>query len=518
MMGFSTQSLLESILTEINIIDHYNPTESDRYKEVIRLDMKPAMLIEGYVYIGYASLLPEGFDKRGAALFVVNDCCIDFTQCNMEVLLFEGYDIEALYYKLRDFMVSKQQRYQLFENLLNTLLVDMNIKKILDFSFGFIENPIIVFGGAASIICFTSKTGISAHIPAAMDMGADGADKASFLSALKTDSIDFQHSKDPVMIEDGYCFKGRRRIAMNLIVDAERLGSVAIIEENKPLTDNDFEYLRIICRAITYKLRYSGAKQDFYVLQFEQNMIDLLNGKKINSDNNQWLNNVGADKFQNFYVAALDTAGLSKRQIADLRSLLVRRFYKSYSTLHKKDIVMLSNTKDAEDANHLRQILNDMAEQYGIEIGLSSLFSKIDQLKTYYTQATKARDFAAAAGNKRSLREYENYKIHVLLSEFSVNDLSSNVNRSLLDLIHYDKKENSEYLRTLITYIRCGKNRQKTHEILNIHKNTLIYRLERITDLLGHSLMDGDFLFDIYLSFIILDLIQKKDERTDWLE
>jgi len=512
-MGFSIQSLLEAILNDINIINRYNPTKSESYKEVIRLDMRPSMLIDGYVYIGYASLLPEGFDNKGAGLLLVNDCGIDFTQCNMEVVLFEGNDIEALYYKLRDFIVSKQQRYKLFENLLNTLLAEMSIKKIIDFSFGFVENPIIVFGGAASIVCFASKSEIIAHIPAAMDVGADGTDKASFLSALETDFIAFQHNKDVVMIEDGYCFKGRRRIAMNLLAGSKRLGSIAIFEENKPLTDDDFEYLRIICRAITYKLKFSGAKQDFHVLQFEQNMIDLLNGRKISSDNNQWLNNVSADKFQNYYVASLEIADLSKRQIEDLRSLLGRKFYRSYSTLHKKDIVMLANTKDADDANHLRQILNEMAVQYGIEIGLSSLFGNIMQLRSYYEQAAKARDFAIAVGNKRSLYEYENYKTYVLLSEFSALELSSNINKSLLDLMHHDKKENSEYLKTLIVYIRCGKGRQKTCEILNIHTNTLTYRLERITDLLGHSLMDGDFLFDIYLSSMILDVIKKKTKE-----
>ncbi len=57
-------------------------------------------------------------------------------------------------------------------------------------------------------------------------------------------------------------------------------------------------------------------------------------------------------------------------------------------------------------------------------------------------------------------------------------------------LSEYDSENQNELLMTLSEYLRQNKNHQKTLEILQIHRSTLKYRLQRIVDLTGINLDD----------------------------
>src|SRR5205807_10135103 len=48
-----------------------------------------------------------------------------------------------------------------------------------------------------------------------------------------------------------------------------------------------------------------------------------------------------------------------------------------------------------------------------------------------------------------------------------------------------DAARRSEFVRTLDAFLRAGGNHMRAARDLNVHRNTLIYRLERIQELLG---------------------------------
>jgi DNA-binding PucR family transcriptional regulator len=48
-----------------------------------------------------------------------------------------------------------------------------------------------------------------------------------------------------------------------------------------------------------------------------------------------------------------------------------------------------------------------------------------------------------------------------------------------------DATRRSEFVRTLAAFLRAGGNHMRAARDLNVHRNTLIYRLERIQELLG---------------------------------
>ncbi len=76
----------------------------------------------------------------------------------------------------------------------------------------------------------------------------------------------------------------------------------------------------------------------------------------------------------------------------------------------------------------------------------------------------------------------------------------------LLDLQESDKVQNTEYMKTLKTYLDHNLNTVQSAKSLYIHRSTFLYRLERIKAILETDLEDPDELFYLNLSFRLLEL------------
>ncbi|MCD7907956.1 MAG: helix-turn-helix domain-containing protein [Clostridium sp.] len=58
---------------------------------------------------------------------------------------------------------------------------------------------------------------------------------------------------------------------------------------------------------------------------------------------------------------------------------------------------------------------------------------------------------------------------------------------------------------TLKAYIRACYSKSGTSETLNIHRNTLAYRLEKISEITGANLRDPATALHLMISFYYLD-------------
>lgn len=68
------------------------------------------------------------------------------------------------------------------------------------------------------------------------------------------------------------------------------------------------------------------------------------------------------------------------------------------------------------------------------------------------------------------------------------------------DIVEYDQEKGLELIHTLMIYIRNSCNVSQTARELNLHRQSLLYRLNRIESLTGLSLNDPDNLFLLDLS------------------
>ena len=76
----------------------------------------------------------------------------------------------------------------------------------------------------------------------------------------------------------------------------------------------------------------------------------------------------------------------------------------------------------------------------------------------------------------------------------------------LLDLVQSDKVQNTEYIKTLRTYLEHNLKTVQSAKDLFIHRCNFQYRLESIRNILDTDLEDADELFYLNLSLRLLDM------------
>lgn len=72
-------------------------------------------------------------------------------------------------------------------------------------------------------------------------------------------------------------------------------------------------------------------------------------------------------------------------------------------------------------------------------------------------------------------------------------------------LAEYDRERRSDLVRTLETYLAVGANASEAADRLFLHRNSLLYRLQRIGDLTGLDLKDPQARLALQLGLLALD-------------
>ena len=157
-----------------------------------------------------------------------------------------------------------------------------------------------------------------------------------------------------------------------------------------------------------------------------------------------------------------------------------------------------------------RKVVSRMPEAK-INIGISSRMMNLDNLNTAYKRARAALRMAGTTGKKRvDFDDMGNYRLLYLLEDRALLDEMS---RGLLDpLISYDKKHESQYLETLENYLLFGGSFQAMSEAMFTHRNTLMYRINKIKKLLGTDLSSAEEKLSYQIACLILHMKPEEDE------
>ena len=145
--------------------------------------------------------------------------------------------------------------------------------------------------------------------------------------------------------------------------------------------------------------------------------------------------------------------------------------------------------KEYTPVRYLEEKLQMIAKNCGGSIGYSDSFREMGKLSIYYRQAVLAAAYASSSG--RGILPYHHVSVPHLLRE-----AEQAVSRDLFlhpavrVLEEYDSANHTEFLKTLYIYLKNERRTTETVKELYIHRNSLLYRLERIREITGFQLED----------------------------
>lgn len=138
---------------------------------------------------------------------------------------------------------------------------------------------------------------------------------------------------------------------------------------------------------------------------------------------------------------------------------------------------------------------NTVLHRYRWSVGISQSFRRLSKAPHYWKQATLALKVCGPATQNReqnlsdrySLICYDDLHAWQLFLQVDPEVLSAYVQNQIGPLLDYDRQNGTELVRTLETYFATGQSKQQTAKVLYIHRQTLYYRLEQISNLLGNN-------------------------------
>jgi purine catabolism regulator len=176
-----------------------------------------------------------------------------------------------------------------------------------------------------------------------------------------------------------------------------------------------------------------------------------------------------------------------------------------FQTLRSTDSDM-STTKEFE--RRLREHLAAEPEYKEARLisGLAGPARSLTAWPEVYQHAVQAMKLAQRL-RLNNLVEYDSLGVYQLLTQLddipAVHQFSQLV---IGPLIEYDRKHRSSLVDTIAAYFEHHGNISQTAESLFIHRNTLLYRLERIQELTKHDLEQADTRLSLHLALKLWQL------------
>ncbi|MEW5921426.1 MAG: helix-turn-helix domain-containing protein [Bacillota bacterium] len=161
-----------------------------------------------------------------------------------------------------------------------------------------------------------------------------------------------------------------------------------------------------------------------------------------------------------------------------------------------------------ETAEYVKERVRQLEPDITVSIGIGRAGSNIDDIKVSYQEARRAVLIANEFGRKDQVTSYDSLGAYnILFNVRNMEELQKFSDQTLGLLLKYDQEKNNDILiSTLKTYLACSCNYQKTADHLNVHLNTLKYRLQKIQDLANTDLSNPEVRLNFQLALKILEI------------
>ena len=211
------------------------------------------------------------------------------------------------------------------------------------------------------------------------------------------------------------------------------------------------------------------------------------------------LNNYGW-KISDTYFCMILNPRYDNRNKESLRAISARlnwSFVSAFSILYQEQlIVVLNTTCSGGDREKLLSMILPLLRDGLINAGISSEFQDFKNLYSYYKQAKFAFETGSRLHPEQWHHRFEDYLLQFIVSSCTEKRLPDMFYPAgLLRLIRYDEVHGTELVRFLQVYLEQNCSIAESVRILYLHRNTFLYRLEKVRAILGTDLKNPDERF-----------------------
>jgi PucR family transcriptional regulator, purine catabolism regulatory protein len=142
-----------------------------------------------------------------------------------------------------------------------------------------------------------------------------------------------------------------------------------------------------------------------------------------------------------------------------------------------------------------------------ISFGVSNISHQLPDIKNAYKDALNALRTGQLSGDSQFIQYYRTKDITEILRIVPTEDLKEFYHTTLQELASTKREEEQVLLQTLAVYLETHCQISHTAKRLFVHRNTVIYRIEKCEDILGISLKDSEATLSLRLALRIKTIL-----------
>lgn len=295
-----------------------------------------------------------------------------------------------------------------------------------------------------------------------------------------------------------------RKLSSKVFLKGTQIGFILMIEGETPFLPSHREMLGTVSLALSYAIARYLPDLPEGPGPYQQILYDMLIGAPTKELLPRLKNMTFPDRMAAAYLRPAQYLGqhyLREHTTAQLN----KTFPGALVTYHKNGIAaVLPLSQESEIPLQLLEEMNILAETEHVRVGVSNPFSNIDRFATYFDQAYQALEFGQRFDPDHVVCCYMDYQLFSLFSEFKdPENLGRFCHPALSRLRKYDHQNKTRLYETLYVYLETGCSIKATSERLYIHRNSLVYRLNRITEVCQFDLGNTNTRLLLRISYLI---------------
>ena len=276
---------------------------------------------------------------------------------------------------------------------------------------------------------------------------------------------------------------------------------LAVVAPAAKLEEGDRMALKVGSLALAVEMARRQAVADTEN-RFRVEMVEsLLSGELSERAESERAERLGFDRKLSHAGIAAQVAG----HRPDVLARRARRLFPEAICHPRGDVLVLLRPVEDTSPSALRKlgqsIARRLADDIGatVSLGIGRAYSGLDGLRTSFHEAERALDVGRRLFGPGSVSFFGDLGAYRLLLSMDPGELETFYQDNLGRLAEYDSRHGGELMRTLASRLERG-TLAETAEALHVHRNTLLYRMQRIREIANIDLEDGDVRLTLYLA------------------
>ena len=213
-----------------------------------------------------------------------------------------------------------------------------------------------------------------------------------------------------------------------------------------------------------------------------------------------------------------------KEQLVGVTEWTARNWGRNIVSIHRGNRVISfirAMKQEAEDkcGRGLRDFIQDchehmsaQTEGYELRVGVGRPSPQFIDIRKSYLQAQEALRIAATVDRERRVSYYEDIMVYHLLDRVGSREvLTDFYQASIGRLVEYDVANGTALTATLEQYFVYHGNISTASKQMFLHRNTFIYRMDKIKSILDTELRNPEELLELQLALHILKMLPELD-------